>query len=785
VADSVRTDSPSTTIDAALAYVRGGMRAVLLHEVMQDGNCSCGNRNGTCPAPNGKDSTGKHPRETSWLKNPITDEAGVMKTFGRFPTANIGLCPKDDEIVLDIDPRNGGSETFSKLVHELGEPAGPCALTGGGGHHYWLKLPPGVDVSTATRLINAKLKLIGPGIDLRTSSNQVVVPPSLHKSGRRYQWVKGRSVIECETTVPSNAWLVALGLRERSEETSKPGNARQHEENDLARAEWGLLHERLLHPDRGYHDWFRLGPALKGLGDDGLRLWIEASRPSKDFDEDEIRRKWPGIGGSSINALFGMFDDADPTWRDRYRDQHIQHGTPGIGADKVESSTAGSPQPPELSPSAITRLWRPLRSLSIPPTPRRWLLRHPTRDGQPAAPGAGDGLLLRGKAGQLVSAGGTGKTVALIQLAVACIVGRPWLDHFQPDDCKGRILLALAEEDEDEVHRRMHDACRAMRLSAAELRLVEDQCTTLALSGEAAALLSNVKGSFAETREMRDLRQRLHDEAGEDGWAGLMLDPLARWGGINTDVDASAGTRSVQAFESLTRVPGNPAVLVAQHSSKLARRTGAVDSRGSTALTDGFRWEGSLLAKDGFVYFKQEKSNYSRPMEGQGIPLRRGEGGILHVAALADQSSMDDDATEIRLRFEADVEQVVNGMAEFGHTASSIDQVCSIAGIGKTAGRVAVRQALSLGRLIDRTPKGKSRAFALPGALPSTPDEEGGEDPHTPAAGAGVQTPTATADAERPRASKRRPRGAGVQDIDDGLPEKPRSRRKAKAGGGA
>lgn len=321
MADSVSTDTPSATIDAVIAYVRGGMRAVLLHEVMQDGNCSCGNRNHSCPAPNGKDSTGKHPRETNWLKNPITDETGVMRAFGRFPTANIGLCPKDDEIVLDIDPRNGGSETFAKLVYELGEPTGPCALTGGGGQHYWLKLPSGVDAATATRLINAKLKQIGPGIDLRTSSNQVVVPPSLHKSGRRYHWVKGRSVIECETTVPSNAWLVALGLRERSDETSKPGNARQHDENDLARAEWGLLHERLLHPDRGYHDWFRIGPALKGLGDDGLRLWIEASRPSKDFDEAEIRRKWPGIGGSSINALFGMFDDADPTWRDRYLEQ--------------------------------------------------------------------------------------------------------------------------------------------------------------------------------------------------------------------------------------------------------------------------------------------------------------------------------------------------------------------------------------------------------------------------------------------------------------------------------
>lgn len=357
MADGSRAEDAAATIDAALAYVRGGLRAVLLHEVMPDGSCSCGNRNNSCPAPNGKDSTGKHPRKTNWLKDLITDETAVKRAFGRYPTANIGLCPKDDEVVLDIDPRNGGGETFAKLVYELGEPLGPCALTGGGGHHYWLKLPPGVDVATATRLINAKLKRIGPGIDLRTSSNQVVVWPSVHKSGRRYQWVEGRSIVDCETTVPSDAWLVALGLKDGAEASRHQGSATEHDENDLARAEWGLLQERLLHPDRGYHDWFRLGPALKSLGDDGLRLWIEASRPSKDFDEAEIRRKWPGITGSSINALFGMFDDADPIWRRRYQEQSGQpKAASGSASTSGSQGSEDRPWPSPMSPAAFRGL---------------------------------------------------------------------------------------------------------------------------------------------------------------------------------------------------------------------------------------------------------------------------------------------------------------------------------------------------------------------------------------------------------------------------------------------
>lgn len=316
------------------------LRAVLLHECLPDGSCSCGNRNGTCPSPTGKDATGKHPRRGGWLDNLIVDEAGATKAWGEFPTANIGLCPREDEFVLDIDPRHGGDETFAKLVAEMGEPDGPHARTGGGGDHYWMKLPPGTDIKVVTGLINRKLKALGPGIDLRTCHHQVVVEPSMHKSGRRYQWVQGRSILECDPVMPSQGWLTVLGLGDAAEEraTGTKGSTKYRADDDLARATWGLLHARLLDPDRGYVDWFRIGAALKCFGDAGLHLWIEASRTSKDFDEAEIRRKWPSITGSSIASLFGMFDDVDPTWRHRFRTEHPER-------PEADGQTSQAPPP--------------------------------------------------------------------------------------------------------------------------------------------------------------------------------------------------------------------------------------------------------------------------------------------------------------------------------------------------------------------------------------------------------------------------------------------------------
>ncbi|MGC6487494.1 MAG: phage/plasmid primase, P4 family [Planctomycetota bacterium] len=99
--------------------------------------------------------------------------------------------------------------------------------------------------------------------------------------------------------------------------------------HDLARARWGLLEARLLDPDKGYTDWFRVLPALKPWDDTGRELAVQWSRQSEDFDEQEIRDKWPGIDGTGIGCLFGMFDDAAPGWRAGY---DREHATEAFGA---------------------------------------------------------------------------------------------------------------------------------------------------------------------------------------------------------------------------------------------------------------------------------------------------------------------------------------------------------------------------------------------------------------------------------------------------------------------
>lgn len=268
-------------------------------------------------------------------------------------------------------------------------------------------------------------------------------------------------------------------------------------------------------------------------------------------------------------------------------------------------------------------------SLQTEPPPRQWLLARPDEDtnrmGNPI------GVLPLGKAGMLIAQGGSGKTIALIQLAISVATGRRWLDYFHVPR-PGRVLLALAEEDGEELDRRIHDLARGMRLTDEQVRLVEQNVVALGLSGEVTSLVTQAGGETVETDVLQYFRRRL----GQGEWSLIVLDTLTRFAGGDTEKDAAQATRFIQAVESLCKVPGSPTVLVAHHTNKISRAEGAAtsaaNSRGSSALTDGARWVANLEAVKGDgVRLEITKSNYAMP--GAPVMLSRDSenGGCLSV----------------------------------------------------------------------------------------------------------------------------------------------------------
>jgi hypothetical protein len=91
-------------------------------------------------------------------------------------------------VVVDVDPAHGGEESLAEIEREIGPlPATVESRTGGGGRHLYFSHPGGHVGNRAG---------IRPGIDLRGDGGVIVLPPSIHPSGKPYAWVPGRSPAE-------------------------------------------------------------------------------------------------------------------------------------------------------------------------------------------------------------------------------------------------------------------------------------------------------------------------------------------------------------------------------------------------------------------------------------------------------------------------------------------------------------------------------------------------------------------------------------------------------------
>jgi putative DNA primase/helicase len=221
----------SRKLRLALEYAKRGWAVIPLHHPLNDGQCSC--RNDTCKA------VGKHPRFGGWKENATTDEQTIREYFTQWPDANVGIVTGkiSNLMILDVDGEEG-----RKSLSELEERNGPLpetftAITGGGGRHLLFSYP---DIE-----VGNKVKFL-PGLDIRADGGLIVTPPSLHASGRPYEWEK--------SDVPSLPkpphWLLNL-IKSPPKQIAATGMVNEGQRNDylfnmaLSYAQSGLGLEEL------------------------------------------------------------------------------------------------------------------------------------------------------------------------------------------------------------------------------------------------------------------------------------------------------------------------------------------------------------------------------------------------------------------------------------------------------------------------------------------------------------------------------------------------------------
>ncbi len=160
---------------------------------------------------------GKTPIVQDWPNRATTDSEVIRSWWRANPKANVGiLCgQKSCLVVIDIDPRNGGKESFDNLLSELGPLSQTSkVLTGGGGHHLYFRYPSGYFIPKSKPR---------PGIDIQSDGSQVVAPPSIHPiTGQRYLWADSYRPDQIPLADLPPAWIEFLTVKKENLKTVTP-----------------------------------------------------------------------------------------------------------------------------------------------------------------------------------------------------------------------------------------------------------------------------------------------------------------------------------------------------------------------------------------------------------------------------------------------------------------------------------------------------------------------------------------------------------------------------------
>lgn len=259
---SVSTVDADGIAKAIAGYVHHGLRVVRLNGVVRAGECTCW-KAGDCGCP------GKHPVGKPW--ETTTDEDEVFQWWAGPTRFNVGVVLGDagrgtGPAVIDIEADSDeAAAELRRLGLDLFET--PTWSSGRGFHRLFLWSPdlPPVQV---VKPYGIEVRIGGGG-----KQTQSVMPPSMHLSGRAYQWQPGFGLDDVEiATVPDNMMEAILEEARRGTSGAPAGIASASRANAILRGpvregsrnddmfRWACLLVRSINPgdDQGEHDLLEL-----------------------------------------------------------------------------------------------------------------------------------------------------------------------------------------------------------------------------------------------------------------------------------------------------------------------------------------------------------------------------------------------------------------------------------------------------------------------------------------------------------------------------------------------
>lgn len=236
---------------------------------------------------------GKHPRASSWQETPVWDEEQIeaMEEFSSLATHYGVLCR--GLLVIDVDAKNGGIASYTKLLKDIPEAVNAGLVvdtgSGGGSKHLYFTVDPSLSLVTHHKEYK--------GIDFRSGSSFVVGPGSKHKSGRTYSTADGSPY----DIAPAPEALIALLRRPERHRTEYNGTSLDVSHQDIA----DML-ACVDGSDMHYDEWIKVGMSIhQATGGTGYALWDNWSSKSPKYDDTQMEAKWHSFGRCANPVTIG------------------------------------------------------------------------------------------------------------------------------------------------------------------------------------------------------------------------------------------------------------------------------------------------------------------------------------------------------------------------------------------------------------------------------------------------------------------------------------------------
>lgn len=337
----------------------------------------------------------KTPCLAGW-NHKATDDLDQIDAWGKeFPNCNWGVaCGKSGLIVVDVDPDAGGESSLFQLELQYDLPPTYTVTTPSGGKHLYYK---GVSRNRVRML---------PGIDIRSAGGYVLKAGSSIK-GNVYV------VINNKTIEPAPEWLVdMIGRPKENDYQSTPIDTMDNLIDARRAAAYLASIRPAIEGEGGDHHTFSVAAAVRDLGiSEGLCLELMTEhfnpRCSPPWPEDQLKHK--------IHNAY-------------------KYAQNPVGVESIVNPDIGfKDETPE-------GLFKPVSTFGHQYPPREWIAENWIPKGSNTT------TLFTGE-------GGTGKSLAALQLGVAVATGTKWFNNLTT---QMPVLYLTCEDDEAELNRRLH-----------------------------------------------------------------------------------------------------------------------------------------------------------------------------------------------------------------------------------------------------------------------------------------------------------------------------------------